>query len=345
MSSDRFVLTRPQYLQFKRALAYEKYSNAYWKWAFGLLLRKFDPNQPRIPAGQPGGGRWTDGDGDGGPERETPGQTEARSPRDVTLPDGTRVQTLYDATRFDSSWDSRHIVTTPDGRRTEFENEGRIQTVRDLDSGGVVSRTIWTPDGPVEMPVAGQVGWQRGVTSVVRAAQALYSALSSQPHAGTAVFDMRARGYGSDGETVTWTGTLSEAEVGLVCDREGVIQGAANRAYQQALGEVGSGDTAALGSRTHMLLAQSIKARGDPNLRAEVSRIGMSGEQAHYGEQGSLRADILHNVGNGVVCIPDLKVGLRPLSTLRMNQLAPIAAREFPGTRRIVVYEMRPREP
>jgi hypothetical protein len=34
-----------------------------------LLLRKagFNPDQPRVPAGQPGGGQWTDG-GDGGPE-------------------------------------------------------------------------------------------------------------------------------------------------------------------------------------------------------------------------------------------------------------------------------------
>ncbi len=30
------------------------------------LTDKFSPTQPRIPAGQPGGGQWTDGDGDGG---------------------------------------------------------------------------------------------------------------------------------------------------------------------------------------------------------------------------------------------------------------------------------------
>jgi hypothetical protein len=28
-----------------------------------IVARKYDPDQPRIPAGQPGGGQWTDGDG------------------------------------------------------------------------------------------------------------------------------------------------------------------------------------------------------------------------------------------------------------------------------------------
>ena len=33
------------------------------------LTRKYSPDQPRIPAGQPGGGRWTDGGGDRDAER------------------------------------------------------------------------------------------------------------------------------------------------------------------------------------------------------------------------------------------------------------------------------------
>ena len=30
-----------------------------------LALRAYDPNQPRVPAGQPGGGRWAGGGGSG----------------------------------------------------------------------------------------------------------------------------------------------------------------------------------------------------------------------------------------------------------------------------------------
>jgi hypothetical protein len=34
--------------------------------AFPALDRKFDPSQPRVPAGSPDGGQWTDGGGGGG---------------------------------------------------------------------------------------------------------------------------------------------------------------------------------------------------------------------------------------------------------------------------------------
>lgn len=34
--------------------------------AFPALDRKFNPNQPRVPAGNPDGGQWTDGGGSGG---------------------------------------------------------------------------------------------------------------------------------------------------------------------------------------------------------------------------------------------------------------------------------------
>jgi len=36
------------------------------KEALASLLRKFDPNQPRVPAGSSDGGQWTDGGGGGG---------------------------------------------------------------------------------------------------------------------------------------------------------------------------------------------------------------------------------------------------------------------------------------
>jgi hypothetical protein len=34
--------------------------------AFPALDRKYSPNQPRVPAGHPGGGQWTDGGSSGG---------------------------------------------------------------------------------------------------------------------------------------------------------------------------------------------------------------------------------------------------------------------------------------
>lgn len=47
------------YLRRKADFHFERSKAHYRRWR---LKAKFDPNQPRIPAGQPGGGQWTDHD-------------------------------------------------------------------------------------------------------------------------------------------------------------------------------------------------------------------------------------------------------------------------------------------
>ena len=39
--------------------------------AFPALSRKYNPGQPRVPAGNPDGGQWTDGGGPAGPRPRT----------------------------------------------------------------------------------------------------------------------------------------------------------------------------------------------------------------------------------------------------------------------------------
>jgi hypothetical protein len=338
------VLTRDEFLLFKSALHLERAHGSYWRWRYSELRQKYDPNQPRIPGGQPGGGRWTDGDGpEGGNSRGRDEGASATSARTTTLPDGTRVRSEFDAARSDGAWDARHTVTSPDGVTTVFETIGRDQVVRDGASGQVLARTTWTPDGPVEQPVADQVARGRLARGVFDAATRLYNALSAQPHSGIAVLDIRAREYaGDDAEGVAWVGTLATDEVRAICDREGRIQRTVDDAYQQAVREVGRDNPAALGSRAHMLVAQEINRSGRQNLRAEVSWVDARGGNTRYGEQGSIRADILENIGDGTVCMPDIKTGRRSLSARRMDSLALLARRYFPETRRILVYEMRP---
>lgn len=56
------------------------------------LERRYDPNQPRMPAGQPGGGQWTVGDGGG-----EAGESERARPESII----TRARRLALATRPD----------------------------------------------------------------------------------------------------------------------------------------------------------------------------------------------------------------------------------------------------
>lgn len=51
-------------------------------------IKAFDPNQPRVPAGNPDGGQWTDGSGDGassGGSDEDRGSSSNRQPSNVVL--------------------------------------------------------------------------------------------------------------------------------------------------------------------------------------------------------------------------------------------------------------------
>ena len=92
---------------------------------------KYDPNQPRVPAGNPDGGQWTSGGGSGGFGPSFVGESGDLPSRDATAtayhadgslaresgvdPDGNMVLSEFaDAADF-SDWDERHTVVTPAG--------------------------------------------------------------------------------------------------------------------------------------------------------------------------------------------------------------------------------------
>jgi hypothetical protein len=66
-------------------------------------------------------------------------------------------------------------------------------------------------------------------------------------------------------------------------------------------------------------------------------------EEARYGKAGTVRVDAFENKPETkTVCIYDPKTGERGLSSRRMGELANTAERAFPGTKRIIVVEIRP---
>lgn len=97
----------------------------------------------------------------------------------------------------------------------------------------------------------------------------------------------------------------------------------------------------------HKQLADTINGPGgyrqpaDANFRAEYSLI-KSEEAKHYGEAGSIRVDVLENVGNGTVCVYDIKTGDKGMNVSRMDEIAFNVNRLYPGTLRVIVIETRP---
>jgi hypothetical protein len=85
--SSHITLTREEFLLFKTALYLERAHGSYWRWRYSELRCKYDPNQPRLPAGLPGGGQWTNGEeaGGGSPRESRPPSTwiGKRGPCDV----------------------------------------------------------------------------------------------------------------------------------------------------------------------------------------------------------------------------------------------------------------------
>ncbi|CAD5278967.1 conserved hypothetical protein [Bosea sp. 62] len=149
------------------------------------LARKYNPDQPRVPAGNTGGGQWTSGGSGGGATptgtdvlgdlgsafsaalnfgdvvADTSGQESWAFYQDATRPDGSlaeravvnrdgsTIHSEFTTPDKPSDWDERHTVTAPEGGKTTFETSDRTQTIRDGGPDGeIVSRSTWTERGP-----------------------------------------------------------------------------------------------------------------------------------------------------------------------------------------------------
>lgn len=149
------------------------------------LARKYNPDQPRVPAGNIGGGQWTSGGGGGDPTLtgtdwigdlgnafsaalnfgdivpDTSGEESWAFYQEATRPDGSlaeraivnrdgsTIHSEFAKPDQRSDWDERHTVTLPEGGKTTFETADRTQTIRDGGPDGeIVSRSTWTERGP-----------------------------------------------------------------------------------------------------------------------------------------------------------------------------------------------------
>jgi hypothetical protein len=273
-----------------------------------LLKANFNPNQPRVPAGNPDGGQWTsvgaatdrtrahndkppevvrDRSGEESWERVIREFREDGSLRRETVfnRDGSTIRSEFSAASFVDGWDTRHTVLLNDGSITTFQNDGLVQTVFD-GNANQLSQTVWTPEGAEPTATVQPVFWQepvrRGaqiaIQKSIEAGAALFTWLSSQNTPDkTAALEFRARefalGPGPIPEqwSITAVRQLTQEQVKQFCEKYDDVQRRLDEAADKVRTDGKYRDQKDFGTKVHKLFADGINALGDENYIAEVS--------------------------------------------------------------------------
>lgn len=313
---------------------------------------KYSPNQQRVPAGDPNGGRWTSGDvanpfrpprsdANNKDHEDSANRVSQNSWKSAIIsrwPDGSpKTQTAVDELGTiihaelsqpggGGGWDERYTVSTKEGPVT-FENAGGVQTVRDH-KGNVVAKTEWTESGPEAAATLQTVQFAQGAVAAGRAAiagaAALHSWWSSQNGQGTqAILSFNATGF-APGAAITDNAVrvdqLSRDDVAQACPRYSEVKSIADEAAQ-VIDRGAYASAATYGTAVHKWIADQVNGPStvprseprDPDFRAEFSVLKSKAE--NYGVSGTKRIDVFENPRNGNVCIYDGNVCIYDIKT------------------------------
>lgn len=347
---------------------------------YDLLTRKFDRNQPRVPAGRPEGGRWTRRDSQANSEGDSSfasrgnftvddSGTQAWESVDneyyddgslaeqtVILRDGRAIRSEFADASQPTPWDERHSVLSTDGNVFTFETSGNIQTIKD-GTGQTIAASAWTNNGPVAEPFL-QPAFapplpHPAAAGAMLAATGLYTWMSSENTADEkAVLAFNANAFvpGANVDAnAMWVGKLSREEVDAACPRLAEVQSITDQSAA-AIDRGAYESAATYGTAVHTRIRDEINGPPttprsppqNPNFRAELSLL-KSKDASYYGQKDSIRVDVYENPGNSTVCVYDVKTGDRGLTFPRSREIASNVQFYYPGTRRIIVTEIRPR--
>jgi hypothetical protein len=279
-------------LEYRRDLAKLRLD---WELLEFAKARKYNPNQPRVAAGNPDGGQWTSGEGGSHPaadrNRQNPPQenelvgdhkivhdrsgeetwksiaSQYRSDgslarQTILNRDGSFIVSEFSADPHADGWDERHKVRLPDGSVTTFQNSGETQTVFDSE-GQRLSGHAWTVDGPESQAIV-QPAFLAPAPTAAKAFEAgiaLYSWWASRNTSDAqAVFSFRADEFasGADRERpAIWVGTLTKEQVSQSCPRYSDVQSIANQAAEST--DRGAYDSrASYGTAVHKKIEEEI---------------------------------------------------------------------------------------
>jgi len=347
-----------------------------------LLLRVkagFNPSQPRVPAGNPEGGQWTDGGarhpggtGTGGNGetsgltshvvRDRTGEMPWRAYVEVRRRDGTHISTTVHnrsgsriISEYLSSGIERNTVMLPGGKRVVFENDRTAQRIYDADRRPI-SEAVWTPEGPENIPVAQPVFFDSRKPGlkpslfktpgqvILDAGIELYNWwLSTQEPDEDVVFSFDAFEMvrGSEEFSVSLHRRTRE-EVEDACPRFPLIQGMTNK-VAKPLNPSQFKNPGAYGTAVHMGVKRLVDALRDPDLLTEFSIYKEDIDASRYGLKGSKRIDILERRSDGTICVYDLKTGQKYiLNRKRLLELYRHVRAKFGDKGRVILIEVRP---
>jgi hypothetical protein len=305
------------------------------------LMRKYDPNQPRVPAGQGGGGQWSPSVGASG----SPTQTQQRT----LLDGGGEVLTLRIRSGRDAG-DEQHRVITPDGDSRLFENSKDVQTIRDGQSGEVLSRGTFTGSGtppeatirPVFLPLVAAPA----VATTLEAAALLFTYLLARgPSFGKAPGTTALR-YDFEPDAgkkfpLIWVGPIHQTTLNQACPLNEEVQSVTNEAAKRLRALNPKLDNARLGNLIHYDIANTFDRLNYPNVRVELS-LDSVGKETGYGENNSVRLDLYELSPSNKVCVYDYKTGSKGLGGSRAMRLARTAKYHYPQSDGIIVIQVRP---
>ncbi len=346
--------------------------------------RKYNPDQPRVPSGNAGGGQWTSGAGGsggggfgggaGGGDPLSPdgssldadtgwsslgeGWNEDGSIFEQTVTDGegTTIRSEYAASR-EAGFDERQTVIDRDGNKTSFETAGNVQSIYDGGpDGDLVARSVWTASGPEPDATVQPAYADKALPMIIGGGTALFN-WQSQLNGSDgllAVMGFNARDYRPGFSTsgaleLLYAGRITEEQAELACRRLPDVRELADRAANAA----GSPDLypspTVYGTDVHTRFARYVKDLNDLKFQAERSFLkermeSVNSQQVPYGYPRSIRVDAYEYRDDGTLCVYDLKTGKAGLSDRRADILANAVKLGFGPVRRIIVMEVRPRQ-
>lgn len=354
--------------------------------AFARLRTKagFNPNQPRVPAGNPDGGQWTDTGASRGSSATAPAGRRS-DPLAATKPNRMLTRVVHDRTG-ETSWSSyterrrrsdgklvsrtvtnrdgsqivsaaalsgaeRNEVTLRDGSQFTFENRGDTQRIID-GKGRLLSEAVWTPTGIERRPVVTPAFVDlNSANKLLEGGATLFNWLSSLKDSGAvAVATFNAaqflnRGGGKRLEA-EWIGTRAAEEIGQICRKFGLVRELADEAAASSPRQLYR-SAAIRGTDIHLKVKREIEKFADENFLAELSILKASeARRAEIGNYG-LKDTIRIDVFErlgNLVCVYDLKTGKNKLSARRMQEIADNVFSVYPSTQQILVLEVRPAE-
>ncbi len=287
------------------------------------LLYKYE-DQPRVPAGSPDGGQWTDGgSGNGRAWLAQQRQSEKK-------PTGLQA-----------------IATTNWVR--EAQRVG-IQIERELPIGSMIRELPVIASTTQLLSALQSPELEYPLSEALRQYNAIAEA--DDPYV-VPLIAMRAREFSKDDSgTKTWA-SVHQADIdtiGRFCPRYPDVQTIANK-IASTMGPVSLyGSPQNYGTQFHLRAADEINKVWKGQLIPELYLMAPleNAPDSYYRdkvkprEKDSLGLDVFEPVGGDSVCIYDFKTGGTGLSSKRMSHFSYSSAKTFPNLKRFFVIEIRP---